>query len=432
MKKTLLILLLLLIRSFNTFSQIQHELVTLTTKPNTTTTICNERPGTVRSIISGITLNDIPDLGEPISIGDNITVRFVCYDSNNNRIYNRRRKIKVKNVMSFNNRFVWISSVWNPKTSNYDKPSGQIRVGIGFIKGDDYLNPFKEITKIFNVCDNDYDLDGIENSVDNCPNKYNPNQNDKDNDGKGDVCDTQDNRDSDGDGIQNWKDDCPNKKGPSSNNGCPLPTGKPDLILDLDESYSITSGCQCSIEPLHKKTHYSLYFGESLQLTLRVNNIGKVSSGDYKVGIYSYGGTNDIKKATLIKEYNFYSISPNGFQTSHSIDLKFNDFNIFANSTYLYIKIDNNNDVNEGNTGEKNNTFSYLKLNIYNTFRPLSRKPIGHQFDLISIKDEFGKNIKSNVKTINKIQEQNLIKSLPKGLYYINKNGKKSQIYKRD
>ena len=38
--------------------------------------------------------------------------------------------------------------------------------------------------------ENDTDLDGIEDTCDNCPNAYNPHQIDTDNDGLGDVCDT--------------------------------------------------------------------------------------------------------------------------------------------------------------------------------------------------------------------------------------------------
>lgn len=45
----------------------------------------------------------------------------------------------------------------------------------------------------------DYDCDGIPNHEDNCPYSYNPSQKDMDQDGKGDVCDT----DIDGDGVSN-------------------------------------------------------------------------------------------------------------------------------------------------------------------------------------------------------------------------------------
>ncbi len=53
---------------------------------------------------------------------------------------------------------------------------------------------------------NDDDSDGIENDTDNCPNTPNPDQTDSDNDGIGDVCDT----DADNDGVPDMEDLCPN------------------------------------------------------------------------------------------------------------------------------------------------------------------------------------------------------------------------------
>lgn len=60
---------------------------------------------------------------------------------------------------------------------------------------------------IGDVCDSDDDNDGILDTEDNCPFTANPNQEDVDNDGTGDLCD--DNIDSDGDGISNAEDNCP-------------------------------------------------------------------------------------------------------------------------------------------------------------------------------------------------------------------------------
>ena len=56
----------------------------------------------------------------------------------------------------------------------------------------------------FTTLDIDTDGDGITDSNDNCPNTANPNQEDFDNDGVGDVCD-----DSDGDGLLDSVDNCP-------------------------------------------------------------------------------------------------------------------------------------------------------------------------------------------------------------------------------
>jgi gliding motility-associated-like protein len=57
---------------------------------------------------------------------------------------------------------------------------------------------------ICGISKQDLDKDGIEDTLDNCPTIFNPNQKDIDNDGIGDACD-----DSDRDGIFDDKDNCP-------------------------------------------------------------------------------------------------------------------------------------------------------------------------------------------------------------------------------
>jgi len=60
---------------------------------------------------------------------------------------------------------------------------------------------------IGDVCDSDIDGDGIDNAADNCPQFANPDQRDSDGDGIGDVCAPE--ADGDGDGIANEADNCP-------------------------------------------------------------------------------------------------------------------------------------------------------------------------------------------------------------------------------
>ncbi|MFH1311476.1 MAG: C1 family peptidase [Nanoarchaeota archaeon] len=77
------------------------------------------------------------------------------------------------------------------------------------------------------VSSTDIDNDGIDDSRDNCPTIFNPNQEDTDNSslencnlitGKcGNICDS----DDDNDGILDINDNCPIQAGPICNNGCP-------------------------------------------------------------------------------------------------------------------------------------------------------------------------------------------------------------------
>jgi subtilisin family serine protease len=62
-----------------------------------------------------------------------------------------------------------------------------------------------------NVVVLDSDADGVFDGSDNCPNAFNPGQEDQDGDGTGDVCDP----DRDGDGVPNANDNCPNDPNPS-------------------------------------------------------------------------------------------------------------------------------------------------------------------------------------------------------------------------
>ena len=61
------------------------------------------------------------------------------------------------------------------------------------------------LVDLWMACDGDEDCDGILDDADNCPTKGNPNQEDMDDDGEGDVCDD----DIDGDGLINALDNCP-------------------------------------------------------------------------------------------------------------------------------------------------------------------------------------------------------------------------------
>jgi len=80
---------------------------------------------------------------------------------------------------------------------------------------------FDETTYDFEA---DTDSDCVADSKDNCPLNANTNQADLDNDGQGDVCDT----DDDNDGVDDGADNCPNTPAGTTVNssGCPLAVNK--------------------------------------------------------------------------------------------------------------------------------------------------------------------------------------------------------------
>jgi hypothetical protein len=95
----------------------------------------------------------------------------------------------------------------------------------------------------------DTDGDGVTDASDNCVNVSNANQADIDNDGTGDACDSQDNRDSDGDGVQNYQDNCPNQAGPVSNGGCPTTSTQTGPITIKTNGQTVTPNVHCSGDP---------------------------------------------------------------------------------------------------------------------------------------------------------------------------------------
>ncbi|MGV7106228.1 thrombospondin type 3 repeat-containing protein [Flavobacterium sp. U410] len=270
----------------------------------------------------------------------------------------------------------------------------------------------------------DSDGDGVGDACDNCNSVSNLSQSDIDNDGIGDACDS----DKDGDGIPNSSDNCPTQAGPASNNGCP---GLADLIIDTTNSTAKASGASYS-QTFSSNSSHTLYLNDSeLQLYLTIKNTGQASSNTMKVGFYATQGAS-FSSPILLKEVNFTGINSNSNQSQGEYIPRATLAGYINSNGYVYIHVvvDKNNTVNEGSSGgENNNRYSSILVNISNSTRPTGKFTIAERnisdethvspqsYDLY-IYDFSGTKIKSA--KINSIEEENqIIATLPSGLYVI-------------
>jgi hypothetical protein len=94
------------------------------------------------------------------------------------------------------------------------------------------------VTSILSNTGSDSDGDGVLDVNDNCPSSYNPDQNDSDSNGEGDVCE-----DSDGDGVLDFEDNC--KYIPNPNQEDADEDGEGDVCEDADNDGIIDSKDNC-------------------------------------------------------------------------------------------------------------------------------------------------------------------------------------------
>lgn len=277
-----------------------------------------------------------------------------------------------------------------------------------------YAGLTKTLTYIFP--DGDNDGDGILNSQDNCISVSNSNQNDMDNDGIGDACDSQDNRDSDSDGVQNWQDNCPNQAGPSSNNGCPI--GNPDFVV---VSMSINAGG--TYTSTDSSGALTLRTNQNHKFCVNIKNI-RAATGTINNTALILTNSSSLNSSSIVANLPYpsssLSIAPNQTKEMCSeiyIWDNYSGYNL-SSFNYLHAIADYHGNTSESNEG---NNQAYASVNSSSFKTPTQ----------LTIHDVNGNKI--NETTINsKTQETDIIKNLPEGFYFIDKDGKKSKIYKKN
>ena len=279
---------------------------------------------------------------------------------------------------------------------------------------DEFINE-SNVGDIINItCNTDTDGDGINDTEDNCPNTPNSNQNDLDNDGIGDVCDSKDNRDSDGDGVENWLDNCPTQAGPSSNNGCPV--GNPDFIvvgisIDAGGTYTSTNTSGSLTLRSNQNHKFCVNIKNTGTVTGTINNTGLILTNNSSLNSSSIVANLPYPNSSL-------SIAPNQAKEMCSETFIWDNYLGYSLSNFKYIHAiadyyENTSESNEGN----NKAYASVNSSSFKTPIKLTIHDVnGSKVEETTIKSD--------------TEETETIKSLPKGLYFINRDGEKSKIYK--
>lgn len=237
--------------------------------------------------------------------------------------------------------------------------------------------------------------------------------------------------DFDEDGIVNSLDKCPYKPGPISNNGCPMvqPIKNPDLLLDANKSTSVipNESVGATTQSLSNNHSQYMYLNSQLHLSLIVKNNGEGASGKTKIGIY-LSKSNSFSDAKLIQKVAVNQINSKS-AISKSLQLNYHDLTSvygITGTAYLHLKMDNDNDEYEGTTGENNNIYSSRRITFVNAIKKPSLSE-----GLITVLNSKGMVMKKAVKITSEDDVKRVIKSLPKGKFYIHSDlGNKTIIKK--
>ncbi len=265
-------------------------------------------------------------------------------------------------------------------------PEGEYKMAIlAYIGGGVHVitnGIFEDSLTYFNISDicptcpdvyegNDNDDDGLNELFDNCPNTYNPDQLDSDDDGIDDSCD---NNDIDNDGVLDSIDHCPNEFGNVSNFGC---AGNPDFIIDttVGMQYSSSNSQNGSIKNVEDGVLRPViyrYGGNISIYDLTMKNIGDGYSGSYQGPYIHFYLSNDQNLSSDDFHFGARTLNIGSSEPGGSVagDVSLEGADIGNNKPYgdyyLIIKIDPNNDLQNSEINRSNNTI-YLPVKYTGT-----------------------------------------------------------------
>lgn len=216
-------------------------------------------------------------------------------------------------------------------------------------------------------------------------------------------------------------------------NKCPKDSnsGNPDLEYIEALITSECNSCSSPLSNLNGNRHILSKYGGSININqIIIKNSGSVKSNTTKLKYYLSSNTTIEENIdhVLTTETAIPAINAN---SSKSVGQSIFGSDIGNSITfgYYYIigKIDGENQITEEN--ENNNTF-IIPVRYRENFNSRSGGRLIK--DLLFVRNINGQLMNKKTIITNKEEEKQIITTLPKGLYFIEKNGKKSKLYKQN
>ncbi|NMH89171.1 thrombospondin type 3 repeat-containing protein [Flavivirga algicola] len=249
--------------------------------------------------------------------------------------------------------------------------------------------------------------------------------------------------DTDGDGVPDSQDNCPNEAGPSSNNGCPLPTGKPNLYMSSLKILRQSNNQVIFNYPNGSTNTPTLNNNNWYDIIVGVKNDGQTTAQSVSLDVIF---TNNTSREYPHPSVPFYGVETDAnignIGTNQVIEKTFSIFvgnnigvspNLSNNSIYrLFFDIDINDDIDETNESDniKFTQFKYSSSTNKNHSKLNQPQPSfenvlkPYPIDIYNFQ---GRKVLSK-EVSSKEEEGKLIQSLTSGLYVIKSKDKTYKV----